>query len=175
MFFKMHIRDRPQWYNETMPHVVRLKPTWKERRFAEEYVKNGGVGTTAALQVYDTDNYKTASSISSENLEKPRVIETIEQIAANQGITADKILSNFNKIAVVEPEKVTAEAIIKANIEMAKILRLYPDKKTTHVRLDVKSKLKEMNFTEAKNAYQAMHQDNKEFLSEASDEPDVVQ
>jgi len=54
--------------------------TKKEKAFANEYI-NTGVGTTAALKAYDTDDYMTAASIASENLKKPKVIAYIESKA----------------------------------------------------------------------------------------------
>lgn len=53
------------------------KITLKQKRFVDKYLETG-VKVTAALEAYDTDDYKTASAIAGENLEKPRVIEYLE-------------------------------------------------------------------------------------------------
>ena len=69
------------------------KPTLKQKAFVKEYVKNGGNGTQAALKVYDTDDYKTAQNISSENLSKPIVMEELIKTARRLGVTEEKIVS----------------------------------------------------------------------------------
>lgn len=69
------------------------KPTLKQKAFVEEYVRNGGNGTQAALKTYNTDDYKTASAISVENLEKPLIIEELVKTARRLGVTEEKIVS----------------------------------------------------------------------------------
>lgn len=54
------------------------KLTKKQREFVKEYVDTGN-GTKAALEVYDTDSINTASSIASENLRKPNIINAIQE------------------------------------------------------------------------------------------------
>lgn len=54
--------------------------TKKEKAFAQEYLETG-VGTTAALKVYDTEDYNTAGVIAHENLKKPKVIAYLESKA----------------------------------------------------------------------------------------------
>lgn len=67
--------------------------TTKQKAFAEEYIRNGGNGTQAAMKVYDTESYKTASAISVENLEKPLIIEELVKTARRLGVTEEKIVS----------------------------------------------------------------------------------
>ena len=69
------------------------KPTLKQKAFVEEYVRNGGNGTQAALKTYGTDDYKTAQNISSENLSKPIVMEELIKTARRLGVTEEKIVS----------------------------------------------------------------------------------
>ena len=69
------------------------KPTLKQKAFVEEYVRNGGNGTQAALKTYNTDDYKTAQNISSENLSKPIVMEELIKTARRLGVTEEKIVS----------------------------------------------------------------------------------
>jgi phage terminase small subunit len=57
----------------------------KQRNFINEYLKNGGNATRAALEVYDT-NAKVARSIGSENLAKPNVRNEIERVLGNGAI-----------------------------------------------------------------------------------------
>lgn len=53
------------------------KLTKKQRGFVKDYVLEEN-GTQAALKNYDTKDYKTASVIAAENLDKPSIIEAIE-------------------------------------------------------------------------------------------------
>lgn len=56
------------------PFVKRLSK--KERGFINDYVETGN-GVRSALKNYDTDDYKTASAIASENLTKPRILSEL--------------------------------------------------------------------------------------------------
>jgi len=56
------------------------KLTKKQKDFAKEYLETGN-GVQSALKAYDTTDYKTASVIAHENLEKPRVKEYLESKA----------------------------------------------------------------------------------------------
>lgn len=47
-----------------------VKLTIKQARFFEEWLKNGGNGTQAAMKVYDTTEYASAGQIAYENLRK---------------------------------------------------------------------------------------------------------
>ena len=67
--------------------------TTKQKAFAEEYIRNGGNGTQAALKTYDTDDYPTANAIAGENLQKPLVIEELIKTARRLGVTEEKIVS----------------------------------------------------------------------------------
>lgn len=65
------------------------KLTIKQAKFVKEYIKNDGNGTQAALKTYDTDDEKTASVISAENLGKPRIQEAIEKAMVKHEITPE--------------------------------------------------------------------------------------
>lgn len=53
-------------------HMKELTP--KQDKFLKRYLETGN-GTRAALEAYDTDDYKTAGAIASENLKKPSIME----------------------------------------------------------------------------------------------------
>ena len=67
--------------------------TTKQKAFAEEYIRNGGNGTQAALKTYETKDYQTASSISKDNLQKPLILEELVKTARRLGVTEEKIVS----------------------------------------------------------------------------------
>lgn len=52
--------------------------TRKQRNFVNEVAITGNA-TQAALKVYDTDSYMTAANIASENLNKPKIINALEE------------------------------------------------------------------------------------------------
>lgn len=54
--------------------------TKKEKGFADNFIESGN-GVQSALKVYDTTDYSTAASISSENLNKPKVKAYLESKA----------------------------------------------------------------------------------------------
>lgn len=67
--------------------------TTKQKAFAEEYIRNGGNGTQAALKAYGTDKETVANAISVENLQKPLIIEELVKTARRLGVTEEKIVS----------------------------------------------------------------------------------
>lgn len=68
------------------------KLTPKQAKFVKEYFKNDGNGTKAALAAYNVKNEQTASAISTENLRKPLIAESLIKAAQRMGITEDKIM-----------------------------------------------------------------------------------
>ena len=68
------------------------KLTVKQAKFVKEYVKNDGNGTKAALKAYDAKDETVASSIATENLRKPYIMDELLKAARRQGITEEKII-----------------------------------------------------------------------------------
>lgn len=66
------------------------KLTRKEAKYVQEYVKTGN-GTQSALKAYDTKDYKTASVISAENLDKPRIRGEILRLMERNGMELDSV------------------------------------------------------------------------------------
>lgn len=74
----------------------RGKPTYKERMFAKNYVKNGGNGTHAVLDSYNTTSHAVAGAMSPEILVRPRVQNAIEkEIQRLENIDVQKIDADF--------------------------------------------------------------------------------
>ena len=128
------------------PQAIKLTP--KQTRFVSEYVKNGQNATQAALKAYDT-NYLVARNIGSENLTKPNVQQTIDEILNRQGMTLEANLQNVIGLGNHQPEKVSAETILKSNLELLRIRGAYPDKKSYQYSMSVKGKIKDMSYSEA--------------------------
>jgi len=68
----------------------RLTP--KQDKFVQEYVQNKGNGTKAALVAYDTDDKKSASVISAQNLGKVSVRREVDLLMRQVGLTTKKAL-----------------------------------------------------------------------------------
>lgn len=77
------------------------KLTPKQAKFVEEYAKNGGNGTQAALKAYDTLDYSTASVIASENFTKDNVIKEIERRNTNTN-SINRIIRDYYKYKKTE-------------------------------------------------------------------------
>lgn len=65
---------------ETEAPKKKRKITKKQKDWADKYIETGNK-TQSALAVYDTEDYKTASVIGAENIEKPSVREYLENHA----------------------------------------------------------------------------------------------
>lgn len=78
------------------PVASKKKPrrslTYKQQAFIKEYIANKGNGTQAALKIYDTNDYNTAHSISTENLHKPSVREELLKAMSALGMTLNEAI-----------------------------------------------------------------------------------
>jgi len=73
-----------------MLRAMRKTPTFKQKAFAEEYVRNKGNGTKAALKAYNPKSESVANAIASENLHKPMVRQEINRVLREQGVTVKR-------------------------------------------------------------------------------------
>ena len=144
------------------------KLTLKELKFTNEYIKNGGNGTQAVLNSYDTTNKASAATIAKENLNNPFIRERIEEAFRELNQTPKKLLDNLRYIAEQrpEPDKVSADAMIKANVEMLKIMGAYPGTKHTNLNLSLKGKITGMKFQDAKQELESMRSVNNDLVGE---------
>ncbi len=135
--------------------MVKLRP--KQARFVKAYLENGGNGTQAVLQSYDTTDLRTATSIGVENLAKPGIREVVEQAMAKNGLTPETLTDNIKHAALAKPDKVSADAMIKANVELLKLWGAYPGSKHTNLNLSVRGKIKDLTFQDAKRALEKLN------------------
>ena len=150
------------------PKARRL--TFKQQKFATEYIKNGGNGTQAVLKVYNA-NPQTARQMASDNLANPDIRQRIDEALANNGLTPATITKNIGNLASSEVEKVSADAKLKANVELLKLMGAYPGTKHTNVSLSIKGKLKDMKFQDAKAELESIRTINNEVLEEVDAPP----
>lgn len=122
--------------------------TFKQAQFVNEYIKNGGNGTQAALQVYNiggkhgTDKpEKTAEAIGSETLSKPIVRSAIKDFMNAKKLTADLVLDELMRDATDEAMRENNPAIRTKSLELlGKYLKLFREQVDANVLLaDVRS------------------------------------
>lgn len=129
--------------------------TPKQDRFTKIVVKQiaetGEMnGTEAASQVYSMKDRSVAKSIAHENLSNPHIKQTIEDALNDVGVSMATIASNFSKIANRKPEKVSGDTILKANIELAKLIGAYPSKLNNKRERSIKQTVEELSYDDAK-------------------------
>lgn len=72
--------------------------TKKQKGFVKDYIATGN-GTQAALKNYDTEDYKTASVIATENLDKPSIVLAIKDALPDE-LLAAKHLALLNSTRI---------------------------------------------------------------------------
>jgi len=90
-------------------------------------ISKGMSATQAAMNAYNVKNSHVARVIASENLSKPYIREEINKVLRTNGVSLEIVAQNFLTIANAIPLKISGEVSLKASIELAKILRMYPD------------------------------------------------
>ena len=151
-----------------MPTATMLRP--QDKQFAKEYVANGGNGRQAVLKVFDIENENSADVKASRLLSNDKVKKTIEEEAAQLNITHSTILQDFKQITAHKPENVSADAFLKANIELAKLLNMYPGSKHTNLNLSLKGNINNMTSKEAKETLKKIREDNDSVLQDTEDD-----
>ena len=126
-----------------MPKLKR--PSLKQRKFAIDYVKTGNA-TQAALNNYDTTNRKLAQRIGAQNLDKPEVQTLLEEALKKSNITFDRVLDSFNDMADQIPDKISSDTVLKANIERAKLLKMYPERVQKYESKSISINLNQKNY-----------------------------
>jgi hypothetical protein len=72
-----------------MPKLKR--PSLKMKKFAREYVKNGGNGTKAVIATYEVKDKRNAGIMAPTLLDNPMVQEEIKKILNNSGLDLETI------------------------------------------------------------------------------------
>lgn len=125
-----------------MPKAPKKKLTIKQKKFVKEYVETGN-GKQAAIKAGYKEKY--AGEMAYENLRKPVIKETIEEITNRLGINIEYVLKNFKELTEFNKGKIQVpmgggdNAIInevmrnptvahKSNESLARILDVITDK-----------------------------------------------
>src|SRR3990167_4928008 len=127
------------------------KLTVKQRQFIKKYVENGGNGTQAALDSYDTMNPNVAHVIASENLQKPTIKRSIELALERAGLTDDSVSELLREATVAGlGEKATNSDSLRGIDMLLRLKDAYPTQKTAHLRVDVTENYNKMTIKELK-------------------------
>ncbi len=116
--------------------------TLKQKKFARQYVKNGGNAAKAALEVYDA-NYDTAQTIGSVNLDKPVIIQEINRLLDKEGLNDDQWLGQNIRTAIdsgIGVKATNKDAIQMINM-LLKVKNSYPSNRSTSVKLTLKGNM----------------------------------
>ena len=71
--------------------------TEKEKKLVEAYAKNGGNGTKAVLEAYDTKDPKRAATLANSKLKTPKIQDALRKELKKQGITLSAAVSPISK------------------------------------------------------------------------------
>ena len=108
--------------------MSRKQLTIKQRKFCAEIAKTGNA-TKSALKVYNTVNYDTAGNIGYENLKKPQIRQTVDDIIAGLENKAKQVLKDG--LTAMKQTAYDGEIIesndIKDNAERRKYVSLIAD------------------------------------------------
>ena len=111
--------------------------TLKQQRFVQHYVSNGGNGTKAVLESYDTDDPDYAAVQASRLIRNEKVKSGIQADLAAENINTRRIAAKLNRALDAERTVQTADGqvlgktddwptILRAVDITAKLLALYP-------------------------------------------------
>jgi len=128
-----------------MPKLKRL--SLKQKKFINNYLKTGNA-PEAALEAYDTKNRPSAQALGAQTLDLPEVQSEIDKALEKNGITLDKVTDRVQQMASWSPDKVSSDTVLKANIELLKLLKAYPDKVQKHDTRSIKINLNSKDFKE---------------------------
>lgn len=144
-----------------MPRLNKL--SIKQKKFVKRYVETGNA-TQAALEVYNTKNPKAGNKLANDNLSNPKVIEEIDKVLAKQGISLETTTSRLHDIANWTPDKVSSDTVLKANIELIKLLKGYPESKKVIDKRVMRVNLNSKDYKELIQDYKTKNQEIQEII-----------
>ena len=145
---------------------MRNKPTFKQKRFAEEFVKLNGNATQAALRTYNPKNYNSANAIAVENLQKPLVQEEIRDVLNRVGLNLTSISERVRNIAYAEPTKVTDQGVLRAAEMLYKLHGAFPASKSARLNINLSERYKDYKYQDLIKELQATRLSTEKLLSD---------
>lgn len=141
--------------------------TFKEQALVNNVIdqvkKTGTVNLTkAGKEAYPNANANSAKSMFGEVIKrKPLVLETIQEALKASGITLKKAGENVSKLANTTPEKISADVVLKANVEIFKLLNAYPKQQSAHINLNIDANTKGMSLPDIQKSIQEIAESSK--------------
>lgn len=148
----------------------RSKPTFKQKRFIAEYVKNNGNGTKAVMKVYNVKDRINAKAIAHQNLEKEVVQNGIQEALKRSKLTPDYVMDSLHETidSSIGIKAKNADAIKGIDL-LLKLYNAYPQKATIHKSMSVKYDLTNKNIIEAQEKLSLLADTTASLLAELKD------
>lgn len=105
-----------------MPKLKKL--SIKQKKYVNAVVRTGN-RTQSVLEAYNTKSPNVAQNIATKLDHNPMVQEAIDLALAKNNITLDNRTARLVQIADWAPDKVSSDTVLKANIELIKLLKGY--------------------------------------------------
>jgi hypothetical protein len=149
----------------------RKKPTFKQKRFIAEYIKNNGNGTKAVLASYDVTDRLQAKSIAHTNLEKEVVKEGIKEALEKSKLTPEYVVTKLNESidSSIGVKSKNADAL-KGIDMLLKLYNAYPQKQSVHQSMSLKYTMSSKNGNEAQSELQRLSDISASLLAELKSE-----
>lgn len=119
----------------------------KQRKFVKHYVETSN-GTQSALHAYNTKSVGSAHKLSKQALSNPMVVDEIEKVLKANGITLEGTTNRLKEISEWQPDKISSDTVLKANIELVKLLNGYNNKVSKVENKSISIKLNGKDFKE---------------------------
>jgi phage terminase small subunit len=128
--------------------------TVKQYKFVQEYTKSGN-GTQSALKTYNVKNRKIAQSLASDNLSKPIIRKSIEEVLQDSGYkTSDSINTLTSIQRNGKDKKLSASDSIRATELLLKLEGKLVDRKQVsklNINIETADKIKLLKLKEKYN------------------------
>ncbi len=129
----------------------------------KQILEEGKINATqAALENYDVKDNNNANVIAQDNLRIPTITNEIEKTLKKKGYNIENISDNLGYIANHRPEKINADAVIRANEVFLKLLGY--GNRNTQVSLSFKADLGKLSYKEVQNKLSEVDQELKEVM-----------
>ena len=153
-----------------MPQLQpRTTPTGKQKMFVQKYVENGFNGVKAAQDSYNAD-YDSAKVIASRNLDKPAVIQELDQLLTSLNLSTDSWIADKLKQSIESGIGIKAtnkDAITALNM-LLKVNNSYPSSKRVTMHIGLKGELSDKNVSETIELLQGMTKKTDELIEDIS-------
>ena len=151
-----------------------MRLTLKQRNFVKRYVTNGGNGTQAVLDAYNTSDPNVAKVIASKNLTLPNVKRAIELSLERAGLSDDYVSELLRDATIAGlGQKATNADTLRGIDMMLKLKDAYPAQRTAHLRVDYqaeyKRKLERMSNKDLQANLEKQQKTNEELMNSLHD------